>query len=329
MTRQQDMLNIKAPGLRRGDMIGVVAPAGPVDRARLERALARFHAIGFRTRTYADVFRGGDYLASDDDTRARELIAAFTDPETTGVWCARGGYGVVRLLERIDFDALRQQPKVFVGFSDISALHAAIQNRVGLVTIHAPNLQDGFGAEAEMSPATASALWSAVLAEKQSAAGDGYAFDLSGPLAAELEPLAGGKARGRLTGGNLAVVCGTIGTPYEMDTAGRILFVEDVGEPLYRIDRFLAQLALAGKLRAAAGILTGSFSGDDEPAPGFDAAVRQLLRDYTAPLGIPVLAGFPAGHRRENLALPINALVEVDADARRVRVCENPVAARP
>ena len=139
------MTPIKPNAIRRGERIGIVVPAGPVDRERIDRAIGRLGELGFHTKTYGDIYRSRGYLAGDDDTRAGELMAAFADPETTAVWCARGGYGVARLLDRIDYDVIRRHPKVFVGFSDITALHIAIQNRVGLVTFHGPNLQDGFG----------------------------------------------------------------------------------------------------------------------------------------------------------------------------------------
>src|SRR3954471_10699658 len=155
---------IKPKPLKRGDTIAVVAPAGPVNRERMERALARVHERGFRTKTYGDIYRSRGYLAGDDATRADELMASFADPETSAVWCARGGYGVVRLLERIDFEAIRRHPKVFIGFSDITVLHIAIQQRTGLITFHGPNLQDGFGTPDDMPAANEAALWQAVAA---------------------------------------------------------------------------------------------------------------------------------------------------------------------
>ncbi len=168
---------IKPAALRRGDAIGVVAPAGPVDRERIDRALSRLRDRGFHTKTYGDIYRSRGYLAGDDTTRAAELVAAFADPETSAVWCARGGYGAVRLLTRIDFDVIRRHPKVFIGFSDITVLHIAIQRQTGLVTFHGPNLQDGFGKPDDMPPANEAALWRAVLDSDQPGGKRGYSFD--------------------------------------------------------------------------------------------------------------------------------------------------------
>ncbi len=248
-------------------------------------------------------------------------MAAFGDPETAAVWCARGGYGVVRILERLDFDVVRQNPKVFIGFSDISVLHTAIGQRTGLVTFHGPNLQDGFGKPEEMPAANEAALWRAVMGAENKAPspcplpegegfqsyvlpeGDGYA----------LQTIRGGMATGQLVGGNLAVLCGLMGTPYEMETAGRILFLEDISERLYRIDRYLAQLTLGDKLAKVAGVLLGDFSYEEGEEADDQREIRALFEEYLGGLGVPVLAGFPAGHERINLTLPMGAQVALDA----------------
>jgi muramoyltetrapeptide carboxypeptidase len=316
---------IKPKALRRGDSIGVVAPAGPVNRERMERALERVRERGFRIKTYGDIFRSRGYLAGDDATRAAELMAAFADPETAAVWCARGGYGVVRLMERIDFDVIRGNPKVFIGFSDITVLHIAIQQRTGLITFHGPNLQDGFGKPDDMPEANEAALWGAVLHRGESLGEEPYAYEFNGMQGVALRAIRGGVASGRLTGGNLAVLSGLMGTPYEIETAGRILFVEDVSERLYRIDRYLSQLSLAGKLQSAAGVLVGTFSYEAEDESESESEVTALLEEYLKPLGVPVLAGFPAGHTQHNLTLPIGAPVQLDADRKVVTVCESPL----
>src|SRR3954468_18534696 len=222
---------IKAKGLRRGDAISVVAPAGPVNRERMVRAIARIEERGFRIKMHGDIFRSRGYLAGDDATRADELMAAFSDQETTAVWCARGGYGVARILNLVDFDLIRRNPKVFIGFSDITLLHIAIQQRTGLITFHAPNLQDGFGKPDDIPAANEAALWKAVLAndEQQEVASivqRRYTFDFDGVDNLDLWAICAGVVTGRLIGGNLAVICGAIGTPFEVETAGHILFLE-------------------------------------------------------------------------------------------------------
>jgi muramoyltetrapeptide carboxypeptidase len=321
----------KPKSLQPGDTISVVVPAGPIDRKRIERAFERIRQLGFELKTYGDIARRTGYLAGDDATRADELMRAFADPETSAVWCARGGYGVMRILDRLDFDVIRCNPKVFVGFSDITILHLAIQQRAGLITFHGPNLQDGFGKPEEVPAATSTALWRALFGKdledpQQPPSEDGaYQLDTSAVDPLELRTIIPGAAQGRITGGNLAVICGLLGTPYEIDTAGRILFLEDVSERVYRIDRYLAQLTLAGKLQSAAGIVFGTFSYDDDEPPESQTEVAALLDEYCRPLQIPVLAGFPAGHAQYNLTLPMGALAEIDARNLRFTLVENAV----
>jgi muramoyltetrapeptide carboxypeptidase len=320
------MTALKPKAVRRGGAISVVVPAGPVDRERIDRALNRIAQRGFRTKTYGDIYRSCGYLAGDDATRARELMAAFTDPETTAVWCARGGYGVTRLLDRIDLDVIRHHPKVFIGFSDITALHIAIGQRTGLITFHGPNLQDGFGKSDDIPAANEATLWRAILANDGPNASQGFTYQFADINGIALRAIRNGVATGRLTGGNLSIISGLMGTPYEIDTAGRILFLEDVGERLYRIDRCLSQLWLAGKLQAAAGVVLGSFSYDHDDRAESESAVNELLDHYFHRLTAPVIAGFPAGHATNNLTLPMGALIEVDADGGIVSVLENAVA---
>jgi muramoyltetrapeptide carboxypeptidase len=311
---------VKPTGLRRGDTIGVVAPAGPLDRERIDRAFSRIGDRGFKIKTYGDIYRADGYLAGDDTTRAGELMDAFADSETAAVWCARGGYGVARIIDQIDFDVIGRNPKVFIGFSDISILHIAIAQRTGLCTFHAPNLQDGFGAVDDMLPSTESALLRAVLTDRQSDVDAGYVLADAG-----LQTLSMGTASGRLIGGNLAVVCGLIGTPFEVETRGRVLFLEDIDERLYRVDRYLAQLSLAGKLQSAAAILLGDFTFSERKPVETDERIADVFGRYFRGLGIPVLSGLSAGHIRENFALPMNALVEVDVFQKVVRVRERTV----
>ncbi len=318
---------IQPRALRKGDTIGVVVPAGPLNRERIDRALARVRDRGFKIKTYGDIYRSRGYLAGDDATRANEFMAAFVDTETSAVWCARGGYGVMRMMHLIDFDVIRDNPKVFVGFSDITALHIPIQKRTGLITFHGPNLQDGFGKPEDMSAANQTALWRMIAADQQSTIGSGYQYDFRDVSDLSLRTICGGSAVGELTGGNLAMLSGTMGTPDEVDTTGRVLFLEDVSERLYRIDRYLTQLRLAGKFDSVAGVLLGSFSYDADDQPEKPSDVAAFLDEFFSTIKVPVLAGFPAGHDKFNLTLPMGGRIKLDADGQRVTLLENCVAA--
>jgi muramoyltetrapeptide carboxypeptidase len=232
---------------------------------------------------------------------------------------------------------------VLIGFSDITALHVAINQRTGLVTFHSPVPEYGLGSEEYLSPLAAKQFWRALLAtEYETPAAEvrreGYTIETKardgddGADAAifkDVPPAATitkGKARGRLIGGNLSVVHALMGTPYEIETDGKILFLEDVGEAPYRVDRMLSTMRLAGKLDKVKGVILGAFTARKGEADwDEDASTNDVLRDYFGGLGVPVLANFPVGHVRYNTTLPIGALVELNADRQTLRVLENPV----
>jgi len=317
------------PALNPGDTIGLVAPSGVLHRKRIERAIERLEQAGFRIKTYGDIYRKRGYLAGDDATRAAELMAAFTDTDVRAIFPARGGYGVTRLLDRLDYDAIREQPKIVTGFSDITALHLALQRLCGWVTFHSPNPMDGLGTVDGLEGLEEHFFWRALRAEQ-------YRDDLGQPRkpgyglidphgTVRLGRVRPGRAEGRITGGNLALIAATLGTPYEIETAGRLLFLEDTGEQPYRIDRYLSQLRLAGKLDVAAGIILGYFT-DCQPATGkASLSLEEVLGDYLGHLDIPVARNFPAGHEVPNVTLPLGALARLDADRGSLELLENPV----
>jgi len=320
---------IKPAALQPGDTIAFVAPAGRLDRERMELARQRLEEMGFRVRVPDDLYRARGYLAGTDEARAAELMAAFADPKVKAIFPGTGNFGTTRMLDRLDYDVIRRNPKIFIGFSDITGLHLAIQKKTGLVTFHSPNPMWGLGSDGNLKPFSAEYFWRALLAERYFAAGGqrlptGYAFTLQVDMP-PMRALAPGVARGRLTGGNLSLICALLGTPYEIETAGCVLFIEDVGERPYRIDRYLSQLRLAGKLDHVSAVLLGQFTDcapkNDEQSLSLD----EVLDDYFAHLGVPVLANFPAGHAANNATLPLGVLVEVDADRPQVRVLEDPV----
>lgn len=303
-----------APALKPGDGIAIVAPASTPPRAPMERAVTRLESLGYRVKTYRDLFEPEGYLAGSDSVRAAELNHAFADQEVAMVLAARGGYGVSRLLDQIDYAQVQQTPKIVAGYSDISALHSALQRECNLVTFHSPNAVCGFGHDGD----PASELSEQTLL----AAATGASLTTSYEQALALKALCPGMAQGRLIGGNAAVVMGLLGTPYEPDFAGAVLFLEDLDEAPYRLDRMLSQLRLAGKLNQLAGVLLGYFTGCEAGEGKPSWPLDQVWRDYFADLGIPVLAGFPAGHERPNLTLPMGAIVEVDAEKRQLKISE-------
>jgi muramoyltetrapeptide carboxypeptidase len=258
------------------------------------------------------------YLAGTDDQRLSDLNGALQDTSIDAVWCIRGGYGTIRLLDRVDYDALAQRPKVVIGFSDITALLNAITRRAGIVTFHGPV------ARAAMAPFSRR-QFEAVLT---STAAAGRLECL--PVAAEVlvpqdnrvATLSGGIAQGCLAGGNLTLLHCLIGTPYFPDLDGAILFLEDVDEHLYRVDRMLAHLRLIGAFRHLAGVAVGRFThlerANRDGALGFD----EVLATYFGPLGIPVAYGFPIGHIDAQWTLPLGVAAQLNADTGEVSLLE-------
>ena len=291
-----------------GDTVAVVAPAGPItSRGVFDRGIDALERMGFRVRFNGRVFQSCRYLAGIDADRAGELMQAIEDPSVKAIIAMRGGYGCARLIPMLDERRIRRNRKIFCGFSDLTTLHLLF-NKCGWITFHGP--MAATAALAEM-PAECErhlySLWT----------DPGYRPVLSFP---QMECRSSGTADGALAGGCLSLITASIGTPYEIQTGGKILFLEDTGEQLYRIDRMITHLRLAGKLDAAAGILLGQFS--DCGPPSGDCSVDDILRDLLSGLNIPVLANFPAGHIRDNWTLPLGVMARIDADARELRFLE-------
>ncbi|TWT48824.1 S66 peptidase family protein [Botrimarina hoheduenensis] len=306
----------RLPALRPGDTVSLVAPASPPQPAAFTNAVAALERLGYPSKCYRDVCASAGYLAGDDASRIAELHAAFDDPDTKLVLAVRGGYGVGRLLDRIEFKRLVRRPKFVVGYSDITALHAAIQRQTGLVSLHGPNLVGGLGDDSAASLPERD-QWLALVSGKLATGAD----LCPSSAAANLRTVTPGVAQGRLIGGNLAVLNALIGTPFQPDFEAAILLLEDTGETPYRIDRLLTQLRTAGLLAQLAGVLVGAFS--DTGAETSAGAVEALLDEFLTPLGVPVLAGLPIGHEHPNLPLPLGGLVEIDASNRRFLLAQD------
>ena len=296
------------PALRAGARVAIVAPAsatpGAADTAAAwlrERGLEAVIMPAATMRMQAPF----DYLAGPDEARLRDLHEAFAAPDIGAVWCLQGGFGSWRLLDGIDYALLRQHPKPFIGYSDITALHLAIQRHAGLITFHGPMPGQDF--VAGRSDPTERSLWRMVSGELRP--GDTLAPSPQ-PF---LTPLLPGRASGRLTGGNLALIAALIGSAYEIDTRDAILFIEDTNEALPRIDRLLAQLRAAGKFEGLRGVVAGQFTRSGRGATeALGPRVHTLLQSYFYGLGIPVLADWPSGHGDPNLTLPLGAVVTLD-----------------
>ena len=294
------------PALHPRDRVAVIAPASAFDRPSFEAGLALI-AERYRTAYGPGVFERHRYLAGDDARRLGELTAALGDPDVRAVFCARGGYGAMRLLARLAAASPPSPPKLLVGFSDITALHLWLQG-LGRISVHGPVLTQ----LGRLPPGTCERLFSVLESGSPAPA-------LQGTLT-----YVGGVAEGPLLGGNLSVVTRLLGTPFMPSLDGAILLLEDQGERPYRLDRMWTHLQLAGVFERVRGIVLGSFTACEEKDAPYSSA--EVLRGLALATGLPCAAGFPIGHGEVNEAVPLGARVRLDADARSLGFLEAAVA---
>ncbi len=313
----------RPPRLRPGDTVGLIQPAGFIaDPFDLNLAVETLRAMGLVPRLGRHLDERHGYLAATDEQRAADVNAMFADREVRAIFAARGGWGCARILPHLDWRTIRANPKLLIGFSDITALHLAIAARAGFPTIHGPNAGANWG---RLS-------WDAFRA---------LAFDGATPTyqnpqresdgliqrSGRIQTYRSGKASGRLLGGNLTVLAALMGTPYLPDFDGAILFLEDVEEAEYRIDRMMTQLALSGILRRVAGIVFGQCTGCTGSGPSYGGfTLSQVLDHHLTPLRVPSFRGALIGHIGEQFSIPVGIRAEIDADAGTIRILEPAVA---
>jgi len=311
------------PALNKGDTVGLVSPSGASnERLNLQLAGEAMEALGFKVKTGAHYGERYGHLAGTDAGRAGDLNAMFGDRQVKAIVCVRGGSGAARLLPLLDYERIRANPKVLLGYSDITALHCAIQARTGLVTFHGP---------------IAAASWPRFNVDQferlffqrelMQYRNSIVAGDELVPRRNRTVTLHGGKVQGELVGGNLTVLTALAGSSYLPDFRGKILFLEDVGEAPYRIDRMFSTLKLMGALDQIAGFIFGDCN-DCKPGDGYGSlTLDQIFDDYILPLNIPAYTGAMIGHIREQFIVPVGGKVEMDADAGSFRLLEPVLAA--
>ncbi|QDV06676.1 putative murein peptide carboxypeptidase [Planctomycetes bacterium Poly30] len=310
---------IRPAGLKPGDRVGLVNPAtAAFDTISIDIAQDALRSLGLVPVLSEHYFDRRGYFAGTDEHRAADIMRFVLDPEIKGIW-ARGGWGSARVLPHLDYEAIAANPKVIVGYSDSTALLSGIHHRTGLVVFHGPFPKSVFTADHQR----------ALLME-------GAAPLLSNPTKIKSDEtvqtedrtrtLRGGKARGRLLGGNATVLTAIVGTPYLPDFDGAILFLEDVDEAVYRIDRMMTQLALSGVLSKLRGFIFGRCT-DCPPGNGHGSlTLEEVLMDHVGPLGIPAFRGTMLGHIDDQFTVPIGAEIEMDADAATIRIMEPAVS---
>ncbi|HEY1374406.1 MAG TPA: LD-carboxypeptidase [Candidatus Binatia bacterium] len=300
----------KPAALKPGDKIAVVAPSGKVDDERLKAGIAALERAGFAVETADNILARKGYLAGEAAGRAAALRKFFERPDIAAIMAARGGFGSIQMLPYLDADAIRRHPKIFVGYSDLSIVINWLVQRCGMVAFHGPMV--AMELARGLDGRNADFFWGTLTGKKQR-----WEIDIA-------ETVQSGIAEGESAGGCLSTVVTTIGTPYEIDTAGKMLFLEDVAEKPYRIERMLTHMKMAGKLDRVAGVVFGSFSyceGDGEREVA--EVIREMFRD--APY--PVATGVPAGHGDDNIILPLGVKMRLDGAAGRLSLIEPPVHA--
>lgn len=288
--------------LQKGATIGLVCPSSPISAQRREQCIRALEDLGYKVKAAANLTENhGGYMAGSGKTRGQWINKMFSDPEVDAVFCVRGGDGGSRCMEYIDLDVVRKNPKIFLGYSDVTSLHLYFNQNAGLVTFHGPmvssNIVDGCDEE------TARALFDALSGE-----GD-YVF--RNPPASPVRVMKEGRATGPLTGGNLSLLSAAMGTPYEMDARGKIIFIEEVAEPVTKIEKWCYQLRNAGKFRDCRGVLLGQLTDiNNKFMPEYTAldCISEILADYD----IPIMYDLQSGHGRPMITLPLGALCTMD-----------------
>lgn len=288
--------------LQKGATIGLVCPSSPISAQRREQCIRALEDLGYKVKAAANLTENhGGYMAGSGKTRGQWINKMFSDPEVDAVFCVRGGDGGSRCMEYIDLDVVRKNPKIFLGYSDVTSLHLYFNQNAGLVTFHGPmvssNIVDGCDEE------TARALFDALSGE-----GD-YVF--TNPPASPVRVMKEGRATGPLTGGNLSLLSAAMGTPYEMDARGKIIFIEEVAEPVTKIEKWCYQLRNAGKFRDCRGVLLGQLTDiSNELMPEYTAldCIGEILADYD----IPVMYDLQSRHGRPMITLPLGSLCTMD-----------------
>ncbi len=312
---------IKPKALKKGDTIGLITPAGPVSADRIEKATTNMEAMGYHVKHSKAIEARYGHLAGMDQERLADLHRQFADPQIDAVWAIRGGYGCTRLLPYIDYALIRKNPKILVGYSDITALHNAIHQKTGLITFHGP-----VGAST-MTDYNLMHL-NAVLSAGES---PHRIYECAENVAKEdpvfsIEVFREGIATGVLAGGNLCLLSSMVGTPFQVDLKGKLVFMEDVGEKPYRIDRMLTQLLQSSNLHLAKGIILGIFEDCQPKDEQYSLSLRDTLHERLSGLGIPVMYGVSFGHIQNMCTLPVGIQARMDTAAKTITLLEKAVS---
>ncbi len=308
---------LKPKKLSKGGVIGLISPASaPVDSGRLENSINYLEKLGYRVVIGENVGKSNGYLAGTDEERLSDLHSMFRNKKIEAVFCLRGGYGSGRLLDKLDFNLIKKNPKIFVGYSDITVLQMALFAKLQMVTFAGP--MPAVDMWSDVSPYTEEIFWRAITSEKKIGKINNFQDE-------KLFTLIKGKAEGKILGGNLALFISLLGTPLFPDVKDKILLFEEVGEAPYRVDRMLNQLKLAKVFDKAKGVILGQFV--DCYADGTKPTINlnEVIADYFNKMKIPVLYNFHHGHIKNNITVPFGTIVKIDSKKPSFEIMENAV----
>lgn len=304
--------------LKFGDTLGFIAPSGAVrTEGAIERAVKETERMGFKVMLGESAGKKYGYLSGTDEVRARDINNMFADDEVDAIVCLRGGYGAMRILDKLDYEMIARHPKIFMGFSDITALHIALLEKCGLATFHGPMAAANW-ANSPLDDFSRESMYRALMNAEP-------AGELANPPEYPKQTVNPGVAEGQLVGGNLMLIASSLGTPWELDTKGRIIFIEEIGERTYCVDRMLTQMRLAGKFDDCAGVVFGDFADCPIEYPEFGLTLEEIIRDVVAPSGKPIFTGLRCGHCSPKLTLPFGVKCRMDADKCTLTVLESAV----
>ncbi len=315
---------IKPDMIKPGDTVGLITPGTAVtDPDELAKAIEIVDFLGLKYKLGEYVKSGSGYKSRSIQERIKDIHSMFEDPDVKGIFCIRGGYGTIQILDYINYKLLRKNPKVFLGYSDITALHLAINKFSGLTTFHGPVMTSAF------TEFTMNALRQTIMNNQVIGKISNPANIINFRKVHPVRTIKSGVSQGRLIGGNLSLISSLMGTKYEIDTRDSILFIEDVGEEPFRIDRMLSQLKIAGKFREAKGIIIGECAGCNFDRPNssrvWDFTLGEILDQIFSDIEIPVLYGLTIGHTSNQITLPIGLNAILDADEGSITINESAV----
>ncbi|WP_051280504.1 S66 peptidase family protein [Anaerovorax odorimutans] len=297
---------IKPKTLKKGDRVALIAPSSPVTDKKFEISIKSIEFLNLEPVIFPTCNMKHGYLSGTDSARAKDVNDAFSDSSIDGIFCLRGGYGVTRILNMLDYKMIKNNPKLLLGYSDITGLHLALNKLCNMATLHAPMPTGGWNTLDQLS---LQSLTDNIFT-------DTPIGNAPTPFGESIDIINHGKCEGIITGGNLSLLTATLGSPYEIDTKGKILFIEDVDEKHYRLDKGLTALALAGKFQDCKGIILGTWSDccDPDLKDEDNLTLTQIFNEVIAPFKKPTINNFRAGHIYPHISIPMGTKVRLDAD---------------